>query len=239
MGFNINNSILWFDESLVVVNKPAGLPTLPDGYDPGAPYLKSVLLPDFGPLWIVHRLDRETSGVMVIARSPQAHRALNTQFQEHQVSKVYHAMVIGEPEWTEKDVDLPLRPNGDRRHRTVVDPQRGKPALTGLRVLERFARFTLIEAIPKTGRTHQVRAHLSAQALPIACDALYGVGEGIYLSQIKPNSRLETEPEIPLIDRLALHARSLAFLHPITKAALRFEAPYPEDFTAFLRAFRA
>jgi RluA family pseudouridine synthase len=239
MKFNIDNLILWFDESLLVVNKPAGLPTLPDGYDPGAPYLKSILLPDFGPLWIVHRLDRDTSGVMVLARSPQAHRALNTQFQEHQVFKAYHALVIGEPEWTEKDVDLPLRPNGDRRHRTVVDPQRGKPASTGLRVMERFARFTLIEAIPKTGRTHQVRAHLSAQALPIACDALYGGGESIYLSQIKSHSHSGTEPDIPLIDRLALHARSLAFLHPITQVALRFEAPYPEDFTACLQALRA
>ena len=239
MGFNINDLILWSDDSLLVIDKPAGLPTLPDGYDPDAPYLKGVLLPDFGPLWIVHRLDRDTSGVMVIARSPQAHRALNTQFQEHRVAKVYHALVIGEPEWTEKDVDLPLRHNGDRRHRTVVDPQRGRPALTGMRVLERLSRFTLIEAIPRTGRTHKVRAHLSAQALPIACDALYGGGKSIYISQIKPHSRLGTEPEIPLIDRMALHARSVAFLHPITQVALSFEAPYPEDFTAFLQALRA
>ena len=239
MKLNLDDLILWSDDSLLVVDKPAGLPTLPDGYDPEAPYLKGVLLPDFGPLWIVHRLDRHTSGVMVLARSPQAHRALNTQFQEHQVSKVYHALVAGEPDWTENDIDLPLRTNGDRRHRTVVDPQRGKPSLTRLRVLERFAQLTLIEAIPQTGRTHQVRAHLSVLGLPIVCDALYGAGGGIYLSQVKPRPRIVAEPEIPLIKRLALHARSLAFLHPKTLEALRFEAPYPGDFVAILQALRA
>src|SRR3990172_12705504 len=159
---NLDDLILWSDDSLLVVDKPAGLTTLPDGYDPEAPDLKGVLLPDFGPLWIVHRLDRDTSGVMVLARSPQAHRALNTQFQEHQVSKVYHALVMGEPDWTEKDIDLPLRPDGDRRHRTVVDFQRGKPSLTRLRVLERFEQFTLIEAIPESGRPH----HLPSPPIP-------------------------------------------------------------------------
>jgi len=236
---NLDDLILWSDGSMLVVDKPVGLPSLPDGYDPEAPHLRSVLIPEFGPLWIVHRLDRDTSGVMVLARSPQAHRALNTQFQEHQVSKVYHALVMGEPDWTEKDIDLPLRPDGDRRHRTVVDFQRGKPSLTRLRVLERFEQFTLIEAIPESGRTHQVRAHLSAQELPIACDALYGAGGGIYLSQVKPRPCIGAKPEIPLISRLALHARSLAFLHPITLNALCFEAPYPGDFADFLQALRA
>ncbi len=238
MKLNVKDLILWSDNSLLVVNKPAGLPTLPDGYDPQAPYLKGMLLPKYGPLWIVHRLDRDTSGVMILARSTQSHRALNTQFQEHKVSKVYHALVVGEPDWTKKDIDLPLRPDGDRRHRTIVDIQSGKPALTHLRVLEKFRKYTLIEALPETGRTHQVRVHLSAQALPIACDPLYGAGNGIYLSHIKPDSPSGIESENPLINRLALHARALTIFHPISFDTLHFEAPYPVDFTAILQALR-
>ena len=87
--------VLWHDDSLLVVNKPAGLPSLPDGYQPTAPHLKSVLEPAFGPLWIVHRLDRDTSGVIVLARTAEAHRVLNTQFEKRQVTKVYHALVLG------------------------------------------------------------------------------------------------------------------------------------------------
>ena len=166
--------VLWSDGALLVVDKPAGLPTLPDGYNPQAPHLKRLLEPEYGRLWIVHRLDRSTSGVIVLARTVQAHRALNAQFQEHTVEKIYHAIVTGAPDWEETAIDLPLRADGDRRHRTVVDAQGGKPAVTHLRVLERFAGYSLVEAVPHTGRAHQVRAHLLAAGFPLVGDALYG-----------------------------------------------------------------
>ena len=124
-----NIPILHLDAELIVVNKPAGLPTLPDGYDKTAPYLGGELTAQYGRVWIVHRLDRDTSGAMVVARSAEAHRALNLQFDAHTVTKLYHALVIGVPDWAERTIDLPLRPDGDRRHRTVVDPQRGKAAI--------------------------------------------------------------------------------------------------------------
>jgi RluA family pseudouridine synthase len=225
---------LWSDEALLVVNKPAGLLAIAGGQGKD-PHLREVLTPAFGPLWIVHRLDRDTSGVIALARSPTAHRALTAQFQEHRVTKTYHALVDGNPPWTEQVIDFPLHPNGDRRHRTVIDPHRGKPSATQLRVLERLGRYALIEAIPRTGRTHQIRAHLAALGMPIVADALYGGGSGLFLSTIKPRYRKGRTPERPLLGRLGLHALALAIEHPITQEKLRVEAPYPRDIRATLR----
>ena len=230
--------IIWSDETIIAVNKPSGLPTLPDGYDKAAPYLVGVLKRRYDRLWVVHRLDRDTSGVLVLALTAEAHRALNTQFQDRRTVKVYHALVAGAPVWDELVIDLPLRPNSGRRHRTVVDAERGKPAETHLRVLDRFQRYTLIEATPHTGRTHQIRAHLAAVGLPIVGDALYGDGAGIYLSAIKPDYQPHSGPEHALIGRLALHARSLTIEHPVTGERLELEAPYPKDFEAALRYLR-
>ena len=217
----MNYTILYMDDSLLAVDKPAGLPTLPDGYQRDAPYLIGMLEAQFKRVWVVHRLDRYTSGVVVVARSAAAHRDLNTQFETRRVSKAYHALVVGNPAWVDRVVDLPLRADGDRKHRTVIDPARGKAAVTNLHVLERFQQYTLIEAKPETGRTHQIRAHLAAQGLPIVADALYGKGQGI-----------------AGLDRLGLHARSLTIEHPMTREVMTFEAPYPADFAVALRYLR-
>ena len=238
MNLDPFNLVLWKDDHLLVVDKPAGLPTLVDGYDPGAPYLVGLLRLAYEPLWVVHRLDRDTSGVMVFARATEVHRVLNAQFEGHTVSKIYHSLVTGDPRWTQKTVELPLRPNGDRRHRTVIDAHRGKKALTTLRVLDRFERFTLIEAIPQTGRTHQIRVHLAAQGCPVVADALYGNGRGILLSDLKPGYKGGASDEKPLLERLGLHARSLSLTHPSTGERLYFEAPYPQDFSRVLKQLR-
>lgn len=230
--------VLHQDESLLVIDKPAGLPALPDGYDAAAPHLKSALEPWFGRLWTVHRLDRQTSGVLLLARSARAHRELNRQFQGRRVDKVYHALVAGEPLWTEKLVERPLRPDGDRRHRTVVDASAGKPAATRLEVLERFSGFCLLAARPQTGRTHQIRVHLCAERLPILCDSLYGGGERL-LRATSPGGKGEgIGPGVELLDRPALHARALTFDHPLSGERLTFEAAYPADFSAALHALR-
>lgn len=232
-----SNLVLLCDEALLVVDKPAGLPTLPDGYDPQAPHLKSLLEPEYGRLWIVHRLDRFTSGVIVLARTAQAHRALNAQFQEHTVEKVYHAIVTGDPDWDEMTIDLPLRADGDRRHRTLVDSQSGKPSVTRFRVMERFAGYSLVQAVPHTGRVHQIRAHLRAAGFPLAGDALYG-GALLWATWDRQGSALEEGTGSPLLARPALHAWSLTFQHPLTGQRRRFEAPYPPDLEAALAALR-
>jgi tRNA pseudouridine32 synthase / 23S rRNA pseudouridine746 synthase len=156
--------LLYTDETLLVVNKPAGLLSIADGYRPDLPHLARLLQAEFGRVWVVHRLDKDTSGVMLFARDAQTHRELNTQFEQRVVQKEYHAILAGMPEWEQIEIDLPLRVNGDRKHRTVIDHQNGKPARTSARVLERLGLFSLIAAAPHTGYTHQVRAHFAALA---------------------------------------------------------------------------
>jgi RluA family pseudouridine synthase len=212
-------SLLFSDDHLLAVNKPAGLPTLPDGYDKTAPCLINLLKQQYDRVWVIHRLDKATSGVIVFARTKEAHRTLNIAFDSREVHKVYHAIVIGAPVWDEHTIDLRLRPDGDRRHRTVIDQVRGKTAVTLLRVRERFAQHTLIEARPETGRTHQIRAHLAAIDLPLAGDVLYG-------------------GSVTLINRAALHAYTIEFEHPVTHESLQVEAPYPLDFAQALRQLR-
>ena len=231
--------ILYQDEALLVVNKPAGLSTLPDGYDPNLPHVKSLLDQQAGRLWIVHRLDKQTSGVLLLARSAEAHRALNMQFEQHQVSKIYHALVSGDPDWQERTINLPLRPNGDRSHRTVVDPVTGKPAVTHLKVLERFSHYCLVEAAPETGRTHQIRVHLSSIGL-------YIIGDKLYADRYQ-----DTPPEILSMpqrnngvnrfttDGMGLHARSLEINHPVSGQRLKFEATYPAWWEQILQQLRA
>lgn len=262
--------LLWSDDHLLVINKPAGLSTLSEGWDPAAPYLKALLEPSFGPLWVVHRLDKETSGVLVMARSAETHRLLNAMFEGRQVSKIYHALAAGLPPWQKQTASHPLRANVGHKHRTAVDPRRGKPSVTHFQVLERFptnqsasrlrsptkvqfsssavhrpsstvlrlSGYTLIEARPETGRTHQIRAHLAALGFPLAGDPLYGGSEGIYPSQVKPGYQPASEDEKPLLGRAGLHAISLSLAHPLTGETLNFSAPYPPDFDDTLHQLR-
>ncbi len=215
--------VLFADDYLLVVAKPAGLLTVPDGWQPDLPHLAALLAPQWGRLWVVHRLDRETSGVMVLARTAGAHRALNAQFAQREIRKTYHAIVFGEPVWRQRTVSLRLTLNRGRRKRTVVDA-RGKPARTEVRVLQRFGAFSLLEAVPRTGRRHQVRVHLFALGFPIVNDPLYG----------------DATDDHPLpIQRLALHARRLTFQHPATGETMGFTAPHPPDFAAALENLAA
>lgn len=209
--------IIHVDDHILVINKPAGLPVLPDGWEKDAPYLVKMLEEKYGKIFIIHRLDKFTSGVMVFARDAESHRALNIQFENREAEKVYHAIVEGNPKWDEKVAKHPLRANVGNKHRTAVDNKNGKPSETRFRVIRRYQESALIEAKPLTGRTHQIRVHAYALGNPLLGDVLYGA------------------QETHIISRPALHAHALTLTHPVTNERLTFTAERPEDFATALK----
>jgi RluA family pseudouridine synthase len=212
--------ILYQDSSVLVINKPADLSVLAEGWDKSAPYLVKMLEEQFGKVWVIHRIDKGTSGVIVFALTAEAHRSLSIQFEKHEVEKKYHALMNGLPTWEEKLTKFPLRVNVGHRHRTVVDDRSGVRAETGFRLLERYQASALVEASPMTGRTHQIRVHAYALGHPLLGDTLYSA------------------PETDVISRPALHAHSLSFAHPETGKSLGFQADYPSDFSEAVRLLR-
>lgn len=224
LPINSKEILIYEDSDLIIVNKPAGLLTIRDGYNESLPYLIGQLETQYGKLWVVHRLDKETSGIVVIARNSQSHRALNQQFETRQVKKTYHALIIGNPAWDKKTVQSPLRVNGDRRHRTIIDPIHGKPARTDFEVIKRWNHVSLIAAVPFAGYTHQIRAHLWSEGFPVLADQLY------------QKKNIENHPiQQSLIQHLALHALKITFQHPTTNTFITIEAPYPPDFQRALQ----
>ena len=203
---------IYEDKYLLVVDKPAGLSVLPDGWEKDSDYLVKRLEELYGKLYIVHRLDKITSGVMVFARNTETHRALNNQFENHEAQKTYHAILEGKPKWEEKVVKYPLRANVGHKHRTMVDDKNGKPSETRFRVIKRYPEAALVEARPMTGRTHQIRVHAYAVGHPLVEDSLYGARDRYGLP------------------RPMLHAQSLSFIHPATNERVKFSTPHPTDF---------
>lgn len=232
----LNDEIIpiYIDTHLLVVNKPAGLRTIPDGYQKDLPNLHHLLMKQYGRLWVVHRLDRETSGAILFARDAKTHRLLNLQFQNRQIKKFYHLLAIGSPLTDPLEIDYSLRVDGDRSHRTVVDFHRGKPAITLLHQIQLLRNgILLIEAQPLTGYTHQIRTHLSAAGYWLLHDNLY-------FPRDRPPDSSGAHPSLPEeyqrmshalpIHRLALHCRRMEFIHPIFLRPIGITAPYPDDF---------
>jgi len=231
-------SVLYSDDSILAVDKPAGFLSIPDRWDPDAPVVAAALAKEWGRLLVVHRIDKDTSGVLVFARNAEAHKALSAAFESRSVSKAYLALVRGNPEWDEASCELALVPDGDRLHRTIIDARRGKVSVTRFKVVARypssgvFPGAALVEARPETGRTHQVRVHLSALGYPCLCDPLYGDGKPLLLSKFKKKWKGDLFDERPLLSRAALHALSVELPHPATGAALKIESPLHKDMKA-------
>jgi RluA family pseudouridine synthase len=234
MQWNID--VLFRDEDILVVDKPAGYLSVPDRYDPEEPVVAAALVRDKtvkeGELLVVHRLDKDSSGVLLFALNAEAHRLLSLAFETRSVKKSYRALIRGAPPWEETSCDYPLRPDGDKQHRTVIDGGHGKPSVTRFKLVANYGPYSLVEAEPETGRTHQIRVHLAALGFPIVADPLYGDGKALYLSSFKRGWRGDPRAERPLLARTALHAATLELKHPRSGEALVFEAPLPKDLRA-------
>lgn len=232
--------ILFQDDHLLVVSKPAGLLTLPDRFKPDEkPNLKQQLDQAFGKTWTVHRLDRETSGLLVFALDEDTHRSLSQQFQDRTVEKTYLAILEGCPAETEGTIDRPIGPNPAKPGQMMV-VRKGKPSITHYKIVEAFRQFALAEFRIETGRTHQIRVHTAAIGHPLAVDSFYGRREALYLSEIKTRGFQlgKSREERPLLSRIALHSSRLSFVHPGTQQPLQIEAPLPKDLRALLNQLR-
>jgi 23S rRNA pseudouridine1911/1915/1917 synthase len=252
---NIPLDLLYEDDAIVVVNKPAGMVVHPaKGHWEGT--LASALAHHFGTLsgrggptrpGIVHRLDRDTSGVIVVAKHDQAHDALAAQFKSRVVEKEYLAIVVGVPQLDRDLIDEPIGDHPTHRDKKAIrrtDPD-ARPAQTVWEVVERFNGYALIRALPKTGRTHQIRLHLTHIGHPILCDRLYGGRAVISELELIPRDKLahytaegRAAAERPVLERQALHAHRLAFNHPVTGERVQFEATLPNDIEQALAALR-
>ena len=223
--------ILFEDDHVIVINKPAFISTLDDRSGDTITIIRMAkqYLPD---AQVCHRLDRETSGALVIAKDAETYRAISMQFEHREVNKIYHAFVDGHHKFDDLLIDLPIVNYG--KSNVKIDKIDGKKAETYFKTLQYFKHYTLIECKPLTGRMHQIRIHLATQRASITGDDLYG-GKSFMLSSIKRNYRLSKEQEEqPIMKRFALHARAIGF-KLADGSAINIEAPYPKDFDTMLK----
>jgi 23S rRNA pseudouridine1911/1915/1917 synthase len=242
---NIPLDILYEDQHVVAVNKPAGMVVHPArGHWSGT--LASALQFHFGPTLsaagglsrpgIVHRLDRDTSGVILVARTDQAHAQLAKQFAARTIEKEYFALVVGGPPHDRDVIDCPIGFHPHVRERMAIrrHDAASRPAQTFYETLERFDGFAALRLLPKTGRTHQIRVHLDHLGCPVLCDRQYGGRSRITRGEVR---RDPADTEV-LLERQALHARRLRFVHPATGEPLEIEAPLPPDIAVVLAELR-
>jgi len=229
--------IIFENEYFIAINKPAGLLSIPDreGKDPS---LKSILREKYGNIFTVHRLDRDTSGVIVFAKDEVTHQYLSKIFEERSVEKIYQGIVQGTLDPSKGSVDLPIMEHPTKLGVMVVN-KRGKASLTDYEVVEELGLYSLVQFRIHTGRTHQIRVHMQALRHPIACDETYGDGRPVFISSFKRNYKLskDEEHERPILHRLALHSHLLHFQEQQGEYHT-LEAPMPKDMRALLQQLR-
>ncbi len=240
-------TVVYEDAALLVLDKPAGIVVHPGAGVQSGTLVNALLhhAPELatvggeGRPGIVHRLDRDTSGLLVVARTEEAYLALTSALRDRLVKRVYHAIVWGDPGPSEGIIDLPVgRDPKDRKRMAVIRGPGGKLARTRWRVLERYGMATLIEAKLETGRTHQIRVHLTALRHPVVGDPTYG-GRVKKMLSLRQSERSLADALLRLLKRQALHAVELEFVHPTTGLTLRFQSEPPSDIREALDRLRA
>jgi 23S rRNA pseudouridine1911/1915/1917 synthase len=238
--------VIYEDDDLIIINKSADIIVHPARGNTHGTLVNALAhysdklssgLGEFRP-GIVHRLDRDTTGVMIVTKNDQAQWKVAKQFETRQIHKAYLAIVHGTPELRADRINAPLGIHPKIREKYAVRPENGKESITFYEVMEAFRGYSLLKCRPQTGRTHQIRVHLSHIGHPIVADDMYG-GKLIYPWQLADT---EPEPQDPVIDRCALHASTIEFRHPTTDQMVQFEAPLPPDMQhllTLLRQYRA
>ncbi|WP_207420874.1 RluA family pseudouridine synthase [Desertivirga brevis] len=222
---------LFENDDLVVVNKPPFISSLHEreGGDINMLNIARKTIPD---AQVCHRLDKETSGCLIIAKNPETYRFISMQFEHRQIKKVYHAVVNGTHVFNDLEIDLPILNLGNKN--VSINKLEGKPAQTIFNSIKYFKHYTLIECQPITGRMHQIRIHLATQRASIAGDEMYG-GKPVFLSHLKRGYHLgKDQEELPIMKRFALHAKELNFKINETEV-VKIEAPYPKDFATLVK----
>jgi RluA family pseudouridine synthase len=226
---------LFEDEHLLVLDKPAGVLSIPDRYDPSITNLKTELDNKYGKIFVVHRIDKDTSGVILFAKDAETHKIMNDQFQNFKVTKLYHSLWEGIVTKDEIFIDIPLMASPYKKGMTIPSA-RGKEAYSKVRVLKRFKKGTLVEVELLTGRHHQIRAHALAIGHPLLVDELYGKNEAFFVSSIKRNFNLKKNTEeTPILSRLSLHAKKIEFRHPHNDKVIICESDYPKDIAVAIK----
>src|ERR1700712_4622471 len=223
--------ILFENDDIIVVNKPPFISTLDEreGAEINMLRLAKQYTDD---AQICHRLDKETSGALIIAKNPEAYRNVSMQFEHRQVKKVYHAVIEGTHVFEELFIDLPILNVG--KGTVTISRQDGKRAETWFQSLKYYKHYTLVECRPVTGRMHQIRIHLATQRASIAGDEMYK-GKPVFLSEIKRKYHLgKDQEELPIRKRFAFHAYEVSFKLP-TARDITIHAPYPKDFETLLK----
>jgi 23S rRNA pseudouridine955/2504/2580 synthase/23S rRNA pseudouridine1911/1915/1917 synthase len=229
--------IVFENDDFVAVNKPAGMLSIPDRIQ-SAVSLKEILAEKYGVIFTVHRLDRDTSGMIVFAKNETAHKFLSQAFEGRKVEKYYRGIVHGCPDETTGLIDAPISEHLVQKGLMVIH-RNGKPSQTGYEVIEAYKMFSLVQFQLFTGRTHQIRVHCKNIGHPLACDELYGDGKPVLLSSIKRKFKLSKhdEEERPMLNRLALHSYCLKF----TDAAgqeFKLTAELPKDIRALIQQLK-
>lgn len=232
-NLNFKDLIVFEDNDFCIINKPPGISTLEDRAD--SMNILALARDYDKDAQVGHRLDKETSGVMVITKNPEAYRHFQLELQHRRVDKIYHAVVNDNHEIDGIKIEMPLMSPSKGVAR--IDFGKGKPAETLVKTGEIFKKHTLLECKPVTGRTHQIRAHLSAIKAPIVMDEKYG-GAPAYLSELKKRFNMKKdEDERPMIQRVALHAYAISFQH-LNGTKLEATAPYPKDFAVLVKQLK-